>query len=168
VPTDESAAPRRRGADVVARAQGYHGSLIAGVSYLRSRPAAIGDYAVGTMRFTGVDARWMHAGVQLRGEWIAGRPFDGVWTDGGYLDVLVSHERMGPVMAVGRLERLDYDAGEFSVYPRRVTLGARIRATRMISVQLGLVHDFSRGLPGLAAAPAATAMDAAITFSRRF
>ncbi len=167
LPTDEGAAPRGRGVDVVMRAQAYGGPLIAGVSYLRSQPAAIGDFAVGRMSFTGVDARWMHKGVQLRGEWIVGRPFDDVWTDGGYLDVLVSHERMGRVMAVGRVERLDYDAGEFSVYPRRLTAGARIRVSSSVSVQLGIVHDFARALAG-AAAVRKTAFDAALTVSRRF
>jgi acetyl-CoA acyltransferase len=37
-------------------------------------------FAFGKNVFTGVDVRWMHKGVQLRGEWITGRPFDGTTT----------------------------------------------------------------------------------------
>src|SRR5262245_50418522 len=68
-----------------------------------------GDFAKGRAVFTGVDVRWMYNGIQLRGEFLSGRPFDGTTTTGGYIDLLVHRVGMGPVTAVARLERLDYD-----------------------------------------------------------
>ena len=40
--------------------------------------------------------------------------------------------------AVARLERLDYFAGPYSSYPRRATIGARVRFTRVVSGQYRL------------------------------
>jgi hypothetical protein len=171
VPSDEGGPPRGNGVDTVVRAQGYVASVVAGVSYMRAKPANIGPWAVGQLVFRGVDARWMSGGVQLRGEWIDGRPFDGVTTRGGYVDLLVSHERLGPVMLVARAERLDYDAGEFSVYPRRLAAGARIRLHRSVTVQAAVLRNLPRA-PGnwdySTPPPRTTELDVAVTFSRRF
>jgi len=162
-PLDEGELHRRRGLDTVIRAQTYFHSFILGASYLhtpRSDPRA---FALGRMVFHGLDGRWMRGGVQLRGEWIAGRPFDGVVTRGGYLDVLVHAVGMGPVTAVGRIERLDYDAGRFSEYLRRVTVGARVRVTRDVAAQLNLLRPLWRTL-----GPHRTALDVGLTYSLRF
>jgi hypothetical protein len=99
---------RRPGADVVVRGQAYHGGLLVGVSHVRSETYGPVAVASGQMVFTGVDFRWMRGGVQLRGEWLAGRPWSGTRTVGGYLDALVHRPFMGPVTLVTRVETLDY------------------------------------------------------------
>ena len=83
----------------------------------------------------------MKSGVQLRGEWIDGRPFQGVKTRGGYADVLIHRPVMGPITAVARIERLDYNAGVFSEFPRRYTLGARLRLPYELAFQTNYVHQ---------------------------
>jgi hypothetical protein len=115
------------------------------------------------MIFHGVDARWMRSGVQLRGEWIVGRPFDGVATRGGYLDTLIHPRWLGPVTAVARIERLDYDADEFSEYLRRFTAGARVRFTPVIGAQINLVRELGRSPH-----EHKTALDLSLTYSVRF
>ena len=74
------------------------------------RDKSLGSFAAGRAAFNGVDARWSVGGVQLRGEWIFGHPFDAVDTRGGYIDLIVHRIGMGPVTVVARAERLDYDA----------------------------------------------------------
>jgi hypothetical protein len=162
-PLDEGEAHRRRGLDTVIRAQTYYHSLILGASYLGTPRSDPRPFALGRMAFQGLDGRWMRGGVQLRGEWIVGRPFDGVETRGGYLDVLVHELGMGPVTAVGRIERLDYDAGRFSRYLRRLTAGAHVRVTRNITAQLNLLQPLWR-----TPVPHRTALDVGLTYSRRF
>ncbi len=139
VPTDGGDYPRARGVDAVVRVQTFRGPVIVGASYLSSRPFLEGPWVTGRTSFGGIDARFMRGGVQLRGEWILGRSFDTVRTSGGYIDVLVHRERMGPVTLVGRAERLDYDAAEHSAYLRRYTLGARIVVGRDLSFQVNLL-----------------------------
>jgi len=107
----------------------------------------------------------MRGGVQLRGEWLFGRPFDHVSTAGGYFDLTVHRRAMGPVTAVGRIERLDYAAGPFSSYPRRATIGANVRFTRFLSGELNAIHELG--------APASftgrrTQLDAGLTCTVRF
>ena len=115
VPGDEGGLRRRQGLDRSIRVQGYYKALIVGASRLYSgRDRALGDFAKGDSLFNGVDARFTTAGVQLRGEWIFGRPFDGVTTTGGYLDLLVHRRALGIVTPVARIERLDYEAGPSS------------------------------------------------------
>ena len=81
-PADVGDAIRRDGIDTVVRAEGHAGSLIVGVSYLDTTPYLPEHWAKGRARFGGVDARWMGGGVQVRGEWLGGRPFDGTTTTG--------------------------------------------------------------------------------------
>ena len=80
---------RRAGVDTVVRAEGTAGSLIVGVSFIDTTPYMPERWAKGRARFGGVDARWMGGGVQVRGEWLGGQPFDGTTTTGGYADVIV-------------------------------------------------------------------------------
>jgi hypothetical protein len=83
----------------------------------------------------------MKAGVQLRGEWLTGRPFDRVSTRGGYVDAIVHRPSMGPVTAVARIERLDYFAGPFSSFPRRYAAGVKIRGPRYLVAQVNFVRQ---------------------------
>lgn len=163
LPQDVGADRRARGLDVVVRTQAYARGLIIGASAIRTTPSMAGPYIFGRMRFAGLDGRWMYAGVQLRGEWITGRPFDGVSTRGGYLDAMIHRIAMGPVTAVARVERLDYDAGEFSAYFRRATVGARVRLSRHFAAQVDVVRQRRGLLDGRT-----YALDAGITQSFRF
>ena len=162
-PLDEGEMRRRGGVTATVRGQVYYRAFVAGMSTMRSRPNDDQPWITGAMVFHGVDARWMRGGVQLRGEWIWGRPFDGVKTRGGYVDALVHHVGMGPVTAVARAERLDYDAGEHSAYLQRYTAGARIRVTAAFAAQINVLHQ-----PLPMEGQRRSALDASVTYSVRF
>jgi hypothetical protein len=140
-PLDASAYPRPRTLDASVRVQAFHGPFIVGASYLSSRAHAEGPWVEGRTNFGGLDGRWMLGGVQVRGEWLFGQPWRGVATRGGYVDVTVHRRRMGPVTAVLRAERLDYDANEHSAYIKRYAAGARVRLTRDLSLQINVLHQ---------------------------
>jgi hypothetical protein len=163
VPGDEGELRRRSGLDAAARIQGYYKSFIVGVSRLHTgRDQALGSYARGRAVFNGLDARWAASGVQARGEWIFGRPFDGVTTTGGYLDLLVHRRALGIVTPVGRIERLDYEAGQFSFHLHRVTAGARISLPQCLTGQINVIHQ-----PAGLAGGRTTALDAGISCTVR-
>jgi hypothetical protein len=171
-PGDLGIATRRSGVDGVVRVQGYYKNLIVGVSHINSNPYGPESWAHGRLSFTGVDARWAHRGVQLRGEWIAGQPWDGPDTDGGYMDATVHVPFMGPVTAVFRSEWLNY----FSEYPfswhgqdgytewhaTRLTAGGRIRLPGGFTAQIDVLRQ-SKEL----AYHARTGLDVALTYSIR-
>jgi len=162
-PADVGSAIRRPGLDTVVRVQTFAGPLIAGVSRIQTSPYLPESVAPGKSVFTGVDVRWMHEGVQLRGEWITGRPFDGATTHGWYADALVHRVGMGPVTAVGRIERLAYNAhDDLDVFTRQ-TIGARLRIFDALSVQLNVLHQTGE----LSEEHGAAAMDVGITYSLR-
>jgi hypothetical protein len=162
-PADVGTANRRAGLDTVLRGQAAVGSVIVGVSHILTRPYQPLTFARGRAAFTGVDVRWMRDGVQARGEWIAGRPFDGTTTTGGYADLIIHRPRMGPVTAVARVDRLAYDAvPPFALFAERYTAGARIRVLDRLAVQVELLHQ-SRALPQRRA----TAIDLGLTYSVR-
>jgi hypothetical protein len=163
VPSDEGRLDRRRGIDSIVRVQGYTGALVAGISHIRTHPYQSRQFAQGRTVFTGVDFRWMKGGVQLRGEWLAGRPFDGTRTSGGYLDAFVHMRPMGPVTAVARLETLDYAAGSHSRYERRATVGARVRVAHGIAAHVNVMHH-----PGGHYTSKETAGDVAVTYTLRY
>ena len=125
----DDANKRRPGADQVVRVQGYHGGLIVGASHIRTQPYQPARFALGRAVFNGVDVRWMRGGMQLRGEWLDGQPFNNMHTRGGYVDAFVHRREMGPVTAFARFEVLDYDAGTRSLLTRRATVGARVMIT---------------------------------------
>src|SRR5206468_4437849 len=130
-PADIGEVVRGSGVDAIVRVQGYVGPLIAGVSHMRTPNSQLALDPSGRTKVTGIDLRWMHAGVQLRGEWVTGRPFGGATTAGWYGDALIHRMFMGPVTAVVRIERLDWTevhSGE-DEYLSRQTVGARIRLT---------------------------------------
>jgi len=163
-PADVGSAIRRPGVDTVIRVQSFVGPLIAGVSHIQTTPYMDPSFAKGKSVFTGIDLRWMHEGVQLRGEWITGRPFDGTTTRGWYADAIVHRAVMGPVTAVARIEHLDYDTDPpFAVDARRQTIGARIRIFDALSVQLNVVHQTGE----LSEEYGAAAFDVGVTYSLR-
>jgi hypothetical protein len=162
-PADVGESQRRHGLDSVTRVQGYHGPLIVGVSRISTKPYFPESFARGRSVFTGVDLRWMQNGVQVLAEWMTGRPFDGVSTDGWHADVIVHRPFMGPVTAMWRSERLDYEAPE----PRqrsahRHTAGARVRLFRNFTAQANLLRQ-----SGNLSDSYATAVDVALTYSLR-
>ena len=106
-PADVGSGVRRSGLDAIVRVQGYYGPIIAGVSHIRTKSLQSADED-SPSDFTGVDLRWTHGGVQLRGEWMTGHPFEGATTDGWYADAIVHLVPMGPVTAVARVERMGF------------------------------------------------------------
>ena len=70
----------------------------------------------------------MQGGIALKGEWIAGQPFDGTRTTGGYLDVTVHRPALGPVTACsapsGSTTR---STPPRAMHAHRYTAGARVR-----------------------------------------
>jgi hypothetical protein len=161
-PQDTDDYARGSGVDRIVRVQGAAGPFVVGVSHSDTQPSEWFTFAVGRARFTGVDVRWMAGGVQLRGEWIDGKPFDQGQTRGGYLDAIVHRPFMGAVTAVARVERLDYNAGRFSSFPRRYTTGARVRVTPFLVLQGNLIHQ-----PDDARLPGLSAVDVALTITTR-
>jgi hypothetical protein len=162
-PQDPGPYARAHGVDTVLRTQAFFHSVIAGASYIVTQPNMVGSFVQGRMKFSGVDGRWMRGGVQLRGEWVFGQPFNTVHTQGGYLDAIVHRLGMGPLTAVARVERLDYDAGPFSQFYRRMTAGARLRLSSALSLQVNVLHQPKRPI-----GDKATAADAGLTYSIRF
>jgi hypothetical protein len=162
-PADVGQSERRSGLDTVVRVQGYAGPVVAGVSYIRTLPYQSPLFALGHAEFTGFDLRVSHDGIQLRGEFIDGRPFDGTTTIGGYADVLVHHAGMGPVTAVARIERLSYETTPaFDLRGSRQTAGAKIRIRETLALQVNAIHQ-----TGAPAQYGATAIDIGLTYSIR-
>ncbi|MGE0360952.1 MAG: hypothetical protein AB7H93_14450 [Vicinamibacterales bacterium] len=162
-PADVGTARRRGEISAVARAEVARGGLIVGASYLDTMPDMPARFAHGRARFGGVDLRWMRGGVLLRGEWLAGRPFDGVATRGGYADVIVHRPELGPVTLLGRAERLGYEApAPRALYTHRYTAAARLRVWRGLSVAGGVTHQ-----AGQLTQRRATAFDLGMTYAVR-
>jgi len=140
-PADIGPNVRRSGLDAVTRLQAYLGQIIAGASYIHTTPVEFaGADRRGSSQFTGIDLRWANRGVQLRGEWMHGQPFDTATTDGWYADAIVHVIGMGPLTAVGRVERVDVDEpGERSTSSRQ-TVGGRLRMPLGFSLNLNVVH----------------------------
>lgn len=143
---------RRSGVGTVVRLQVYFKTIIAGVSHINTpsyAPASIAE--PGRLDFSGVDLRWTYAGVQIRGEWLAGEQWkDGTKTRGGYLDAIVHRRFMGPVTAVYRTEQLNFEY-PFSPDPSlpvqhatwrglRQTAGARIRIPGGFTAQFNVLR----------------------------
>jgi hypothetical protein len=157
---------RQSGTDHVVRVQGYHGDLIVGASYIRTQPFAPKTPASRNV-FSGIDVRWMRDGVQLRGEWVDGKPNDDPHTRGGYVDAFLHRREMGPVTVVARLEVLDFDhpVPANSVLARRATIGARVLvvdglyATINGSHQTGAIYSNPE---------APTSVDVGLTYTLRF
>ena len=163
VPADVGDAQRRSGTDVVIHVQSYLGPVIFGASYVRTQPYQPAVFAKGAALFGGLDVRWMRDGVQARGEWLTGRPFDGTSTSGWYADLIVHRVGMGPVTAVARVERLDYEAvSPFDLHTQRQTIGARIRVIDQVAVHVNLLHTTGGGAPR-----GALPLDLGVTYSIR-
>lgn len=163
VPGDVGDAIRRSGVDTVLRAEGTTGSLIVGVSFIDTTPYLPELFAHGRARFGGVDARWMGGGVQVRGEWLGGRPFDGTTTTGGYADLIVHRPVMGPITALLRAERLAYTAPEpYALFSNRYTAAMRIRVWRGLATSIGVSHQ-----AGELTQSRRTAVDFGVTYAAR-
>jgi hypothetical protein len=164
-PADVGSARRRSGLDTVVRAQAYGGPLIVGVSFSRTQPYQPEDFAPGSATFTGIDARFMRGGIELRGEWIDGHPFDGTKTRGGYADVIAHRRAMGPVTLIARAEYLDYDAiAPFAASGSRYSLGARVRLPAGFTAQAAGIS----GTGNLALGRYKSAIDVGLTYSVRW
>ena len=162
-PADVGTAVRREGTTRVVRVQGTVGSAIVGASHIRTEPYQPARYAFGRAEFSGLDVRWMYGGVQLRAEWLGGRPFDGTTTTGWYADAIVHRRSMGPVTAVARIEQLDYDTSpERALHAARQTVGARVRLPGGFTGQVNLLHH-----RGLQTQPRRTSVDIGLTYSVR-
>jgi hypothetical protein len=136
-----------------------------GVSHIRTNPYQSRDFAHGRAVFSGLDFRWMLSGVQLSGEYLDGRPFDGTTTTGWHLDASAHRPAMGAVTAVARIERVDYDAGpQFSLHRERQTIGARIRIFQHIAAQFDVIHQSA---DGKGEDEYGSAVDMALTYSLR-
>jgi hypothetical protein len=177
---------RSTGFDKVLRAQAAAGSFIVGASFIDTRPhlaragsdlqigasdRALADLdtpeedvvAPGRAMFGGVDVRWMRDGVQLRGELIAGRPFDGARTHGGYLDLIVHRPSMGPVTAALRAEHLAHREG-----PVTVLNGERYVAAMRIRIGHGIIaHLETLRTTGALFDRRPTAFDMGVSYSLR-
>ena len=139
-PADVGETARGSGLDTVLRVQGFHGSFIAGFSYLRNHSHETPADPRFRASATGIDFRWMQSGIQVRGEWIGGRPADDATNNGWYVDALIHRAGMGPVMAIARIERLAVtDEGEEEQQGRQ-TIGARIRLLEALSLNVNVVH----------------------------
>lgn len=160
-PQDENDGRRSPGLDKTIRVQKFYRSWIVGASHLHSQPTSNHPWARGALRFTGIDFRWMKDGLQFRGEWITGKPFDQGRTTGWYLDGLIHRPFMGRVTAVARVERLDYE-GRTPEYPRRATIGARIRLPHGLSAHVNALRQ-----TGLAGYPR-NAFDFSFGYTRRY
>lgn len=161
--SDVGVAMRRPGINTVARVEATISTLVVGVSGIDTTPYSPEDWAPGRARFVGVDARWMADGVQLRGEWLNGKPFDGTATRGGYLDVFVHKPALGPVTILGRIDRLDYVTDPtYSLYTHRYTAGARVRLAAGLAVSAGITHQGRYQTQRRR-----TALDAGVTYSLR-
>jgi hypothetical protein len=162
-PGDVGEAKRRPGLDRIVRVQGSYRSLIVGLSHISTNPFQPIRFARGRAAFTGVDARWMRKGVEVRGEWITGQPFDGTRTTGGYADLLIHRPGLGPVTAVLRAERLSYEtAPPRAIYAQRYTAGARVRLLNNLAAQVNVMRQ--HGLPE----SRPTSLDVALTYVFRF
>jgi len=164
-PADVGIQPRKPGLDSTVRVQGYYGPLIVGVSHIRTLPSQAMPFATGHATFTGIDARFMLGGAQIRGEWITGQPMDTTSTTGWYADFILHRTFMGPVTAVARVERLDYETPfeAFDRYMRRQTIGARVRITTPLSVSVNVFHQ-----TGVDEEYGSNALDAGLTWSFRY
>ncbi len=141
-PGDVGTALRRPGITQVARLQASGRGFVAGASLIDTTPYLPAVFARGRSRFGGLDLRWMRGGVQARGEWLSGRPFDGTSTRGGYADLIVHPRFMGPVTGLLRAERLDYDTiAPYALYTSRYAAAARVRLATGLAASVSLVHQ---------------------------
>jgi hypothetical protein len=146
--TPQEADPARRGLDTALRVQGYRGPVILGASYLKTHPSSSAGSIHGSGQFTGVDARWMRNGLQLRCEWIHGSNFAGARSQGWYVDALIHRPGLGLVTPILRYEEYRFTMPGHPVDWQRWTAGARVRITpsRAGSINLILIHGWNGAL----------------------
>jgi hypothetical protein len=163
-PGDAGVSQRRPTLDTVIRGQGAIGPFILGTSYIHTNPYQPATFAHGRAIFTGLDVRFMRGGVQARGEWISGQPFDGTTTHGGYADLIVHRPFMGAVTGILRAEHLAYVAPPpYALYGTRYTAGVRIRLFQQFTAVMNVLHQ-SKDLPE----HRPTSLDVGLTYTKRF
>jgi hypothetical protein len=142
-PGDVGDVRRRPGWSTTLRAEGSAGNWVVGTSFVNTTPYEPMAFAPGRTHFGGLDARWMRAGVQFRGEWLFGQYSDVATTTGGYVDAIVHTPAMGRVTALARAERLNYDTtpAEWALVTHRYSGAVRVRVWQEFSVSLGLAHQ---------------------------
>ena len=142
-PGDVGDVLRRPGWTGAVRAEGSAGPWIVGASFVNTMPYEPIEWAPGRTHFGGIDARWMRAGVQFRGEWLFGRYSDIATTTGGYVDAIVHTRAMGRVTALARAERLNYDTRpvEYALVTHRYSAAMRVRMWEGLSASLGVTHQ---------------------------
>jgi hypothetical protein len=147
----------------VVRVQGSVGPAVVGASHIVTLPYQNPRFAHGQATFTGVDARWMHEGLELRGEWITGQPFDDTATYGDYVDMRLHTPALGIVTPVFHAERLAYEADpRRSIFPYRLTAGSRVQIRPRLAAQINVLRQ--HGVPN----QGETALDVAVTYVVRF
>jgi hypothetical protein len=142
-PGDVGDVLRRPGWDGAVRAEGSAGPWIVGASFVNTTPYEPIADSPGRTHFGGIDARWMLAGVQFRGEWLFGQYSDIATTTGGYIDAIVHTPAMGRMTALARAEKLDYDTlpVEYALFTHRYTAAVRVRIWQGLSASVGMTHQ---------------------------
>ena len=163
-PGDVGDVLRRPGWTGAVRAEGSAGPWIVGASFVNTMPYEPIPDAPGRTHFGGIDARWMRAGVQFRGEWLFGQYSDIATTTGGYIDAIVHTRAMGRVTALARAEKIDYDIlpVEWALFTHRYSAATRVRVWEGLSVSLGMAHQ-----GGQLTQTRRTAMDIGISWALR-
>jgi hypothetical protein len=151
-PGDIGVAKRRSGLNAVVRVQTYFKGLVLGLSEMHSKAYLSEQVAPGNLQFTGLDGRYAKGGVQVRGEWMTGKPWAGTNTRAWYVDTMIHRPFMGPVTAVYRVESLDFSSpvpydyrGMLCVMPwygDRQTMGGRVRLPRGFTANLNYIRQF--------------------------
>jgi hypothetical protein len=125
------------------RVQHFGGSLILGASVLSVRiPDQDAQYR-GTGHFYGLDFRFSHPAMVLRGELVAGDVPDGS-PEGFYVDILYHPEWLGRVSFVGRTEAVQGQPRNGSTL-RQQTIGFKWQLIRSTTLALNQVFDSPRG-----------------------
>jgi hypothetical protein len=104
----------------------------------------------------------MERGVQVRGEWISGRPFERARMRGWFVDVMVHRPELGPFTPVARCEQYRFDVPGHAVSWNRITAGMRLRLSPSLVAQVNWLN------PGRLEGATASAFDIGLTHSVRF
>ena len=139
-PADVGEAIRRAGLDTVLRAAGRPRPVILGASYIDTMPVHAGALRARAAPASAASTcAWMRAGVQVRGEWLGGRPFDGTRPPAAMSTSSCIARRWGRSPLLARAERLAYDgAAPHALYTHRYTAGARVRLWRGLAASAGV------------------------------
>lgn len=172
-PGDIGTSKRRGGISSVVRAQAHVGDLTVGASHLSSASYDREIAQPGRLGFTSIDARWMRGGIQVRGEYLRGRPSAGTMTRGWVVESSAHRPFMGPVTAVFRTERFEHESPRPFTwmgmecleewYGARHTAGGRVRLPGGWTAQASAVFEGAE----LAEHGGRAALDIGVTYAFR-